>query len=679
MIGKKERPDRKESGLRGKAESLLSAKGGRPDRMPGEDPGVLLHELEVHQIELEMQNEELRLTQTLIETSRARYADLYDFAPVGYFTFDPKGLIVEVNLTGSGMLGLERRGLVGKPFSRFVTKESREMFRLHLQAVLSSGTRQACELKLLRSDGCAFDVLLESIPVTDGENPYSLCRSALSDITSRKELEAVLRTAETRYRRLFETARDGILIIDVDTGEISDVNPSMTEMLGYSAEEFMGKKLWDMAPFRDIEASRKALSELPGKGYARHDDLPLQTRDGRLIDVEFIGSVYLVDRKRVIQCNIRDITQRKRLAEALQKAHNELEQRVEERTADLRAALSEIQGMKDRLEAENIYFRQENRARHRFGNIIGQSDGLKYVLYRAEQVAPGNTTVLILGETGTGKELIAAAIHDMSPRKERPLITVNCAALPANLIESELFGREKGAFTGADTRQVGRFEVAHGSTLCLDEIGELPMEVQAKLLRVIQHNEFERLGSSHTVKVDVRIVATTNRNLEEEVRKDRFRQDLYYRLNVFPITVPPLRQRKEDIPLMVQAFVERYSRKLGKQITSIQKETMKALQDYPWPGNVRELESIIERAVILCPGPVFQLADTLESSSPPLSSTMRTLEETERNQILKTLLETRWRIEGKDGAAAILGLHPSTLRARMHKLGVVRPETIEPG
>jgi len=331
--------------------------------------------------------------------------------------------------------------------------------------------------------------------------------------------------------------------------------------------------------------------------------------------------------------------------------------------------------MKDQLETENIYFRHENKMKHRFEHILGQSDGLKYVLYRAEQVAPTNTTVLILGETGTGKELIAAAIHDMSPRKERPLITVNCAALPGNLIESELFGREKGAFTGADTRQVGRFEVAHSSTLCLDEIGELPLEVQAKLLRVIQHNEFERLGSSHTVKVDVRIVATTNRNLGEEVRKGRFRQDLYYRLNVFPITVPPLRQRKEDIPLMVQAFIERYSRKLGKQITSIQKETMKALRDYPWPGNVRELESVIERAVILCPGPVLELADKLEISSLPLSSTMRTLEETERNQILKILSETRWRIEGKDGAAAILGLHPSTLRARMHKLGITRPET----
>ena len=237
----------------------------------------------------------------------------------------------------------------------------------------------------------------------------------------------------------------------------------------------------------------------------------------------------------------------------------------------------------------------------------------------------------------------------------------------------------KGAFTGADARRGGRFEVANGSTLCLDEIGELPLEIQAKFLRVIQHNEFERLGSSHTIKVDVRIVATTNRDLEEEVRKGRFRQDHYYRLNVFPITVPPLRQRKADIPLMVQAFVERYAKKLGKQITSIKNETMIALQDYPWPGNVRELENIVERAVILCPGSVFHLSDKLEIlPSPPSSSIMRTLEETEQNQILKILSETRWRIEGKDGAAAILGLHPSTLRARLHKLGILRPETKEP-
>jgi formate hydrogenlyase transcriptional activator len=502
---------------------------------------------------------------------------------------------------------------------------------------------------------------------------------ALEDITDQKKSEEALKFSEIRYRRLFESAQDGILILDAETGQISDVNPFMVEMLGYSHEEFLGKKLWEIGPFKNMEASKAAFWELQDKGYVRYNDLPLETKEGRPIAVEFVSNVYLVNHHKVIQCNIRDITERKMIAEALQQAHNELERRVEERTVELRTALSEIKTMKDQLEAENIYFRQEIKMRHQFDHILGQSDGLKYVLYRAEQVAPTNTTVLILGETGTGKELVAAAIHNLSPRKDRPLITVNCAALPANLMESELFGREKGAFTGADTRQVGRFEVANGSTLCLDEIGELPLETQAKLLRAIQNNEFERLGSSHTIKVDVRILATTNRNLEEEVRRGRFRQDLYYRVNVFPITVPPLRQRKEDIPLLIQAFIERYARKLGKQITSIPKETMKALQDYPWPGNVRELESVIERAVILCPGPVLQLADKLEISSLPFPPGMRTLEEMERAQILKVLSETGWRIEGKDGAAAILGLHPSTLRARMHKLGIVRPEIKEPG
>jgi transcriptional regulator with GAF, ATPase, and Fis domain len=259
------------------------------------------------------------------------------------------------------------------------------------------------------------------------------------------------------------------------------------------------------------------------------------------------------------------------------------------------------------------------------------------------------------------------------------MITVNCAALPGNLVESELFGRERGAFTGADSRRIGRFEIAHGSTICLDEIGELPLELQAKLLRVIQHGEFERLGSSQTLKVDVRIIATTNRDLEEEIRKGRFRQDLYYRLNVFPITVPPLRLRKDDIPLLVEVFIARYAKKVGKKITSISKETMKALQDYPWPGNVRELESIIERAVILSSGPVLNLVDKLELASTEIASTARTLESSERNQIINILSETRWRIEGQDGAAAILGLHPSTLRARMHKLNIVRPKTKKPG
>jgi PAS domain S-box-containing protein len=490
-----------------------------------------------------------------------------------------------------------------------------------------------------------------------------------------------IQSSEIRYRRLFEAARDGILILDAESGKIADVNPFLMEVLGYTYADFLGKNLWELGAFKDIEASKAAFSELKQKKYVRYNDLPLKTKDGRLIAVEFVSNIYQAGQDEVIQCNIRDITERKRIEAALQNARTELEQRVEERTAELKTALSEISLLKEQAEAENLFFRRDLRMKYQFKRIIGQNSGLSDVLRMAEQVAPGNTTVLILGETGTGKELIANAIHDMSPRCERALITVNCAALPSNLIESELFGREKGAYTGADSKQSGRFEIADGSTLCLDEIGELPLELQAKLLRVIQHNEFERLGSSRTVKVDVRIIATTNRNLEEEASKGRFRPDLYYRLNVFPLTVPPLRQRKEDIPMMVQVFAERYAKKLGKTITSVRKETIRALQHYSWPGNIRELEGVIERAVILCVGPVLYLTDELKilSLRPPASpSDKQTLEEVERNQIIKILNETRWRIEGKEGAALILGINASTLRARMHKLNICRPKIQSP-
>jgi transcriptional regulator with GAF, ATPase, and Fis domain len=296
------------------------------------------------------------------------------------------------------------------------------------------------------------------------------------------------------------------------------------------------------------------------------------------------------------------------------------------------------------------------------------------VLLKVEQVANTDATVLILGETGTGKALVARAIHIASPRSERPFVNVNCAALPANLIESELFGREKGAFTGAQARQIGRFELANEGTIFLDEIGEMPLELQTKLLRVLQDGEFERLGSPHTIKVNVRVIASTNRNLKEEAENGRFRQDLFYRLNVFPITLPPLRKRKEDIPVLVIYFVEKYSKKMGKTINTVSKATMQMLQEYSWPGNVRELENIIERAVIISQGTTLQVADKLEplQAVDPIGTSRKSLKDMEKGHILQVLEQTRWRIEGEDGAAAILGLNPSTLRGRMRKLGIKR-------
>ncbi|MGA8181816.1 MAG: sigma 54-interacting transcriptional regulator, partial [Desulfobacterales bacterium] len=289
------------------------------------------------------------------------------------------------------------------------------------------------------------------------------------------------------------------------------------------------------------------------------------------------------------------------------------------------------------------------------------------------QIAKSNTIVLVLGETGTGKELVARAIHGLSLLKNRALVKVNCAALPSNLIESELFGHEKGAFTGSHSRHLGRFEVANGATIFLDEIGELPLELQPKLLRVIQDGEFERLGSSITIKVDSRIIAATNRNLEEEVRKGRFRDDLWYRLNIFPITMPPLRDRMEDIPLLVDFYVKKISKRMGKTIEIIPANVMNALQNYHWPGNVRELENVLERAVINSSGPKLRLVDELKKSHKESTQTKKTLEAVERDHIIQVLEQTHWKVSGKNGAAEILGLNRSTLRARMRKFDIRKP------
>lgn len=348
----------------------------------------------------------------------------------------------------------------------------------------------------------------------------------------------------------------------------------------------------------------------------------------------------------------------------------------------LQKARSEIQMLQQQLQAENMSLHEEIeeiRKEHNVDGIIGQSDVLKSVLFRAEQVAPSDTSVLLLGETGVGKDLIARAIHQWSPRSARPLVTVNCAALPAHLIESELFGHEKGAFTGAEAKRLGRFEAAHGGTLFLDEIGELPLERQAKLLRVLQNGEFERLGSSRTIPVDVRVIAATNCDLEEDVRRGRFRKDLYYRLQVFPITVPALRERQEDIPLLVRAFVERFARKAGKAIHTVPAGAMEALQGYAWPGNIRELQNVIERAVINTRGPSLRLMDTLKAPAgmDVASPRTRTLAEAEAECIARALEDSHWKVEGKHGAATALGLPASTLRKRMRKYAIQRPEPLK--
>ena len=347
---------------------------------------------------------------------------------------------------------------------------------------------------------------------------------------------------------------------------------------------------------------------------------------------------------------------------------------------DIQQALIEIKRLKEQLEADCTYLREEIDLSHGAYHMIGESAAINTLISQIHKIAPFDTTVLIHGETGTGKELVARAIHAVSPHNHRPMVKVNCAALPGHLIENELFGHEKGAFTGAHARRVGRFELANGNTLFLDEIGELPLESQAKLLRVLQEGQFERIGGSRTIKVDVRIIAATHRDLEEEVHEGRFRRDLWYRLNVFPISVPPLRDHNSDIPLLAAAFIRKFNAKFGKAINHIAPSTMRLLQKYHWPGNVRELENVIERSVINSTGSALKLTDRLKP--PPTvedtaTSPLLPLKTVERQHIIQALQTTHGKIYGPGGAAVILGLNPETLRTRMRKLNIKKSITID--
>ncbi|MCP4629866.1 MAG: PAS domain S-box protein [bacterium] len=639
--------------------------------------------------QLKQEIEEHAVTEQAVKNSKRLLQTLIDAIEGEVFVKDTNGKYLFVNNAYGKDFGVDPKSVIGKDDFFVFSPETAEILQKNDRRIMAE--KKAVNIEestILRGKHVTY--LTNKVPLIDDDgNVTGICGVGF-DITRQKKMEKALkdahidlekrikertaqlsetvdklREAELRYRTVADFTYDWEYWTNLD-GTLRYVSPSCERISGYTAGQFMDnpslyreiiipedQDAWD----KHYHDSRKELK-------AREIQLRIRARDGTIRWVEHACQPVIGEQgeKLGFRASNRDITKRKEGEIKLQNAYLEIEQ------------------LTAQLEADHTYLREEIRLEHDYENILGNSDMMKYVLFRAEQVASTDTTVLILGETGTGKELIARAIHNASPRKVRPLIKVDCASLPANLIESELFGHEKGAFTGAAKKRVGRFELANGATLLLDEIGELPLDLQPKLLRVLQDGEFERLGSSQTLRTDVRIIAATNRNLEEDVGKKLFRMDLWYRLSVFTISTPPLRERSEDIGLLVNHIIKNFERKHGKRIRSVPTNVFTKLQNYSWPGNVRELENVIERAVINTQGDTLQLEDSLDAQRPGDAEfpnlPIKSLAEIEREHMLLALRKTNWKIHGKDGAAVLLDINPSTFRGRMRKHGIQRPPYI---
>ncbi len=553
--------------------------------------------------------------------------------------------------------------LVLGQFLERVHPDDRAAVRLILEKVTGSRDEARVEYRIVHADG-SVRWLASRGRLQCGVPGEADCvvMGITVDVTERKEREEHLRSSEARLASAVEMAGLGFYEV-VDGERFSFMDNRGRDLIGAPAGQDQRLPMVQFWADRIHPEDRPFVMELYRKMHA--GELDLVSPEYRYLHPQR-GTIWLHHLSHILARDgagraihiigvLRDITAQKRSEE------------------ELRNALAEVQVLRDRLQQENVYLREQLRRDDGQDAIVGESEAILQMIAKARKVAPTGATVLITGETGTGKELLAQMIHDLGSRKGKAMVKVNCAALPAPLIEGELFGREKGAYTGAMTQQCGRFEIADGSTIFLDEIGDLPLELQTKLLRVLQDGCFERLGSHRTLRTDCRVVAATNRDLAKMVREGRFREDLFHRLNVFPIHAPPLRERVEDIPLLVWKFVQEFNTKMGRSIDSIPRQTMERIKCYPWPGNVRELRNLVERAMILSEGRSLkmELPDTDRDAPVRLD----TLEAVERNHIRTVLERTHWRISGKDGAASILGMVPTTLHSRMKKLGITRPTT----
>jgi formate hydrogenlyase transcriptional activator len=630
------------------------------------------------------------------------YSALFEMAPDAMVVSDCAGCILQLNGEAERQFGFSRDELIGQKIDRLIPGRFRETHEGqrdgYQSAPMYRPMSRGQSIVALRKDGTEFPVEISwnPVPTENGLLFYAIIRdiserAVASELVKRLKFEQTVAGLSSRFINLPPDRVDkeinfGLEVLvealDTDRASLAQFDPATGDLVVTHNWARPG-----IPPFKDrlVKGTLPWFEEQMSAGRVlaleTEDDLPpeaVHEREyGRLTGIKSTLAVpFRVAGKVVGGISTGAFRQNHRwddyLVSRVKDVADIFANALSRKWADeeLQNAISQIRELKDRLERENVYLQEEIRLDHSHAEVIGNSPAIRNVLKKAEQVARTDSAVIIFGETGTGKELVARTIHDLSQRKGHMMVKVNCAALPSTLIESELFGREKGAYTGALAREIGRFELADKSTLFLDEIGELPLELQPKLLRVLQEGSFERLGSSKTVHVDVRVIAATNRNLATMMKEGKFRQDLFYRLNVFPVSLPPLRERPADIPALTWHILNDLGRRMGRQIRGIHPATMESFQSYSWPGNVRELRNVIERNLILNSEPVFraEIADGEETGE----LSMRRLDEIELDHLKSVLQATRWRVRGQGGAAEILGLKPTTLEARMKKRGLVR-------